>query len=218
MYKPVRQLVIDSSNKCSLQCPKCGREGFRISKQKVPGELLTVEKFEKLIDYFDEMVEFCGQISDPVMNPNLPKFLSILHEKKIPSIVSTAASYRSLDWYKNIYKLNPNTKWVFGLDGLPEESHIYRKNQDGPKIFEAMKLASSMNVKVVWQYIVFRYNENHIEQAIEMAKENGIIFELNISSRWNTSRLKPDVIDDELAPLNPKYIKKHGTEQSELFS
>ena len=211
LYNPVRQLVIDSSNKCSLQCSKCAREYFKRTKQRVPGELLTVERFEKLIDYFDELVEFCGQISDPVMNPNLPKFLSILYEKKIPSVVSTAASYRSLDWYKNTYELNPDTEWIFGLDGLPEESHLYRKNQDGPKIFEAMKLASSMGIKVVWQYIVFRYNEDHIEQAIKMAEENNIIFELNISSRW-------DGPDDPLMPLNPKYVKKHGTERKDIFS
>lgn len=211
MYEPIRKIVIDSSNKCSLQCHKCAREYFRLSKQKVPGELLTVEKFEKVIDYFDEFVEFCGQISDPVMNPNLPTFLSILYDRKIPSKVSTAASYRSIDWYINAFKLNPDTEWVFGVDGLPQDSHIYRKNQNGEKLFEVMKIGAEMGMKIIWQYIVFRYNENDVEQAIQLAKDNGIIFELNISSRW-------DGPDDPYKPLNPIYVKEHGTKQTELFS
>ena len=137
MYEPRRKLVIDASNKCNLQCPKCGREWFRNNKVKVPGELLTVSRFEKLVEYFNEKVEFCGQISDATMNPHLPEFLSILHSKNIPSKVSTAASYRSIDWYIKAFSANPNTEWLFGLDGLPNQSHIYRKNQNGEKIFEA---------------------------------------------------------------------------------
>ena len=36
----------------------------------------------------------------------------------------------------------------------------------------------------VWQYIVFSYNEDHIEQAKKLAKENGVKFMLLRSSRW----------------------------------
>jgi MoaA/NifB/PqqE/SkfB family radical SAM enzyme len=211
MYEPVRKVVIDASNKCSLQCSKCGREWYRNNKEKVPGELLTVSKFKKLIEYFDEYVEFCGQLSDVTMNPYLPEFLSILYDKKISSKVSTAASYRNTDWYIKAFSSNPNTKWVFGIDGLPHESHLYRKNQNGIKLFEIMKTGASMGMNVTWQYIVFRYNEEHIDQAIEMAKEFNITFELNISSRWSGP-------SDPLKPLNPKYVKIHGTKQSELFS
>ena len=156
MYEPVRKVVIDASNKCSLQCSKCGREWYRNNKEKVPGELLTVSKFKKLIEYFDEYVEFCGQLSDVTMNPYLPEFLSILYDKKISSKVSTAASYRNTDWYIKAFSSNPNTKWVFGIDGLPHESHLYRKNQNGIKLFEIMKTGASMGMNVTWQYIVFR--------------------------------------------------------------
>ena len=48
-----------------------------------------------------------------------------------------------------------------------------------------------------WQYIVFRYNENDIEEAKNMALDNGMTFELNSSSRWDEN--------DPLKPTNPKY-------------
>ena len=48
-----------------------------------------------------------------------------------------------------------------------------------------------------WQYLIFRYNENNIEEAKKMALDNGIIFELNRSSRCYE--------DDPYKPLNPDY-------------
>ena len=192
-----RSLVVDASNLCSLQCPKCIRSWVK----KVPGETLTIDRFKKLIKYFNESITFSGQISDPIMNSHLPTFLKILHEENIFSGIHTASSYRNLDWYEIAYNNNRKTRWVFGLDGLPSESHLYRKNQDGYKIFEAMKLGASKGMQIIWQYIVFKYNENHIEEAKQLAKDNDITFELNISSRW-------DEPYDPLKPSNKLYAKE----------
>ena len=52
-----------------------------------------------------------------------------------------------------------------------------------------------LEVTPVWQYIIFNYNEDHIEEAKQMAKENGVGFMLVQSSRWNDN-------DDPLRPKN----------------
>ena len=67
---------------------------------------------------------------------------------------------------------------------MPEESHKYRINQDGVFIYEMMKLGAEMGCNMVWQYIVFNYNQDHIEQARQMAKDDGIEFKLSFSARW----------------------------------
>jgi hypothetical protein len=46
---------------------------------------------------------------------------------------------------------------------------------------------------VYWQYIVFSYNENDIEEAEKMAIDNGITFMMTESSRWLSK-------DDPLRP------------------
>ena len=38
----------------------------------------------------------------------------------------------------------------------------------------------------VWQYIVFSYNEDNIEEAKKMARRAGVTFLLLQSSRWNS--------------------------------
>jgi len=195
-----KEIMIDASNLCNIKCHKCERQAYFKNKEKIPGGNLTIEQFKKVISYYNDMVGFCGQRSDPVLNPNLPEFLKILYERNIKSDVYTASDYRDLEWYKNCFKINPETKWTFGLDGLPEQSHLYRRNQNGFKMWEIMCEASKyLKQKPVWQYIVFSYNEDNIEEAKQMAKENNIIFELNISSRF-------DVYDPYL-PKNKIYAK-----------
>ena len=75
-----------------------------------------------------------------------------------------------MDWYVKAFNANPNATWYFGLDGLPEESHKYRVNQDGVKLFEVMKMAVDMGMNVVWQYLVFDYNKDHIKEAKSLSK------------------------------------------------
>ena len=58
-------------------------------------------------------------------------------------------------------------------------------------------MASKIVKKVKWQYIVFNYNENNIEEARQMAKDNNLVFEVQKSSRfWE---------DDPLMPKNKEY-------------
>ena len=66
------------------------------------------------------------------------------------------------------------------------------------KLWKVAKKAAKAGLKVRWQYIVFKYNENNIDEAKSMAKENGIEFELNSSSRWSGP-------DDPLRPTKPEY-------------
>lgn len=44
-----------------------------------------------------------------------------------------------------------------------------------------------LKVPPIWQYIIFKYNQEHLEQAKQMAYDNDLIFIVLQSSRW----LKP---------------------------
>ena len=195
-----KSIVIDASNKCSLQCHACIRKWYKDNKQKVPGDTLTIDNFIKLTNYYNSFVEFCGHVSDATMNPYLGDFLKVTYDKQIPTKVSTAASYRDSDWYIDCFKANPDAEWVFGIDGMPEESHWYRKGQDGEKLFDIMVKGREMDMRIVWQYIIFRYNQNSIDEAKALARHYGIIFELNYSSRW-------DGDNDPYKPIGDEFVK-----------
>ena len=61
-------------------------------------------------------------------------------------------------------------------------------------------MASKMGLWVKWQYIVFKYNENDIETAREMAKKHDMIFEVQKSSRFFE--------EDDLKPTNEQHYLK----------
>ena len=120
----------------------------------------------------------------------------MLRKKNVRCEIHNAASAKSKEYYIKCFKANPDAEWIFGIDGLPEESHMYRVNQDGEKLFNIMVESKKyLKNKPIWQYIVFSYNETHIEQAKKLAKEVDVPFMLIQSSRWEGD-------DDPLKPKN----------------
>ena len=196
------KINLDITHRCTLQCQRCNRAIFAARGLKVPGEDMTMENFKKIIDYFEE-VYFCGQISDPIFHPQFIEFLKLLKGRK--TVIHTAASHKKEEWYRKAFEANTDAYWTFGIDGLPEDSHKYRKNQDGEHLFKMACIASKMGLSVKWQYLIFSYNENDIEEARQLAKDNNIILELQKSSRfWE---------GDPLMPKNKEYyIERKGYE------
>ena len=62
-----------------------------------------------------------------------------------------------------------------------------------------MKRCASMGNKVIWQYIVFNYNENDIDTCRSMAKDINVTFKKLVSSRWGgIEHYKPTSKDNYL--------------------
>lgn len=190
-----KRLNIDITYRCPLECPRCPRQTwYRDLGNKVPGYDITLTEFDIITEHFSN-ISFCGQYSDPIHHPYFIDILKICKQKNITAEVHVASSYKSKDWFIKTFQTNPNIEWIFGIDGLPEESHIYRKNQDGHKLYQIMLEAKKyLNTKPVWQYIIFKYNESNVEKALSMAKNNGLDFIILNSSRWKNDNdpLKPN--------------------------
>lgn len=193
-----RSINIDTSNVCTLECPYCTRQHLKNINIKIPGSMLNVERFNKIVNYFNGSIVFCGQYSDPIFNTNFIDLLKICKNKRKRTIIFTAASHKNKKWYENAFKANLTAIWIFGIDGLPYESFLHRINQDGEKLYEMMKFAKKIGVRtVLWQYIVFSYNEKHIDEAKKLAEQIGVTFRLVYSSRFNSV--------DILKPSNKNY-------------
>lgn len=195
MIFPILKVIdIDITNKCGLACPGCQRQKiYNGDQSKIPGRDITLKEFEMISNFFEEVV-FCGRISDPIYHPQFLDILKICSKKSDKRFVIRHASViNDFLFYKKCFllsKIKNNISWTFGLDGLPEKSHIYRKKQNGKLLFEVMKLCAKMGVKTQWDYIIFNYNINDIETCREMAKNNGIKFNPIMSTRsWEEEHL-----------------------------
>ena len=183
LKKPVN---LDITNRCPLQCPSCQRQTGWYNRHRHLFNDMSVEDLQKFIDSGFTWLEFSGQQSDPMAHPNILEFISLCYSIKLD--IHTATSHRKKEFYEEAFdRSGMNTNWIFGLDGLPEESHKHRVNPDGVHLYEMMKLGVRMGINVIWQYIVFNYNQDHIEQAKKMSVDDGIEFKLSFSDRWATN-------------------------------
>lgn len=192
---------LDITHRCPLECPKCVRQIYRNHNIKIPGTDMSMKHFEMFLKYFDKFI-FCGQQSDPIFHPKFLHILKRLKEEEKITNVHTAASHKSFEWFETAFKTYTGAGWTFGIDGLPKDSHKYRINQDGEKLFKVMLMASKIlkPKNTTWQYIVFKYNENNIETCKKIAKENNIKFKLVYSSRFTN--------EDEYKPKEINYVSR----------
>ena len=190
---------IDISNRCPLECMRCQRQtNFTLEGRKVYGRDATMDEIRKLSDYFSSF-NFCGQLSDPVHHPHFVEILEYLYKKDIQVTVHNASSQKPMKWYIKAFQAHPKAKWIFAIDGLPEESNMYRINQDGVKMFEVAKEAKKhLKQTPSWQFIVFSYNEHNLEKAKQMAIDEGLMFIVLHSSRWMSE-------NDPLRPKQKEY-------------
>lgn len=189
-------LNIDLSHRCPLECTLCGRQRHWKNKGlSVPGKDLSIEDYDKLTDHF-KVVAFCGQYSDPIHHPKFLKLLEISKQKKLYVEVHVASSLKPKQFYIDAFKTYPNARWVFGIDGLPEQSSQYRINQDGQKLFDIMAESKKYLIrKPLWQYIIFKYNQDNINRALQMAKDISVDFVIINSARWTNANdpLRPTI-------------------------
>ena len=100
-----KSINLDVSNKCTLECPYCARRRFE-NKKDVPGDHMSDHDWKLYLSKFDAFT-FCGQLSDPIMHPNLPNMLKdIENENKFASI-HVQYLINQKNFMKNVFFLPP---------------------------------------------------------------------------------------------------------------
>ena len=164
-------LNIENTARCTLLCPQCKRTTFlQLNNKSFPGKDLTPEQFKKVVGHFN-YITFGGQLSDPVFGKHFLELLKICYDNNIDTRVLNAATGKPESFYKKAFETHPDAKWVFGIDGPPNISHKYRVNQDGEFLYRMMCLGKSMGIRVIWQWIIFPWNEKYIKKWKKRAKQ-----------------------------------------------
>mgnify|MGYP001157434759 FL=1 len=197
--RPRNGINVDISFRCPLECMRCQRQtNFTFHGRKVYGKDATMDEVKKLAAHFTQL-NFCGQLSDPVHHPKFPEILEYLYKNGNEASIHNASSAKSEKFYIKCFEAHPDAKWIFGIDGMPEESSMYRVNQDGEKLFKIMlKSKEYLTKSPSWQYIVFSYNEHNIQKAKDLAKKHGLMMIMLHSSRWMAE-------SDPLRPKSTEY-------------
>lgn len=163
---------IDASHRCAFKCPQCIRQKSTSQDQIRRSFDLQEEQFKKILDYYELGVTFCGQISDPIYHPKFLNLLKMCSGQGKSVRIATVGSGKSDDWWSEAYSYGVGENaWYFGVDGIDEKSELYRIGSNFQDVWSRMKQGRDLGHVIVWQYIIFGYNEHEVDRAIEIAKE-----------------------------------------------
>lgn len=204
----IKVIHLEITDKCNASCPQCARNvlGGNVNpnikqvelslndiKQIIPAHL--VKNLKRLY--------LCGNYGDPILATDTLEVFSYMRRNN-PNItlnMNTNGSIRSEQWWKELAKvINGKGNVKFGIDGLSDTHHLYRKGTNFEKVIHNAQAFINNGGKAHWEFLVFKHNEHQIDQAISLSKKLGfekftlkktgrIYIQRNTSSHPVSSRL-----------------------------
>ena len=190
MLENLQGFHIETTNICTLKCPKCARTKFieKFPKQW-KNKNLDLDNLKAFLDISleNKIFKLCGNYGDPIYYDRLFELVNWIKKSSGKISIHTNGSYQSRSWWKDLVSnLDRNDSIFFGIDGLPDNFINYRINANWESILIGIEETVS-KVKTIWQYIPFSYNIKHIDEAKELSIKLGFDdFFVLYSSRWNS--------------------------------
>ena len=192
----IEELHLELTSRCLLQCPKCPRTIYRGTYDISD---LDYDLYTDLLTKLDpKVVNFCGNLGDPIYHPKFIDFVKFAHSLDKPILLSTAAYGKKTAWSQELFDSYKSGEIRVGLDGLEDTAHLYRVGTKYKQVFDVMRMGAKQDKRIVWQWIPFSFNEHQIEEARKIAQDNGIVFEVRVSSRFEGP-------DDPMRPNRKEY-------------
>ena len=179
-------LHIELSNLCNAACPICPRywAGSKIVQPGLVPTQITFDQFKRwfppeFLKYQTQRVMLCGNQGDPFACKDVVKILEYLtsYVPKDKSIVthSNGGLRKQETWKRAGELLQGSDNWFmwFGIDGLEDTNHLYRRNVNWDKLMRNATAFIEAGGTAYWDFLVFKHNEHQIEDVKKLAKEMG---------------------------------------------
>ncbi len=229
-YEDITKVHFEVTSRCNAACPMCARNdnGGPVIPT-LPLTELTLKDCKNMFpeDFVKRLQKwkFCGSYGDPGVAHDTKEICEwlITLSPDIQISIHTNGSIRRTEWWTELARiLGKNGHVVWGLDGLRDTNHIYRKNTSWDVIMNNVAAFQSSGGRSVWQFIPFAHNEHQIDEAKELAEKLGFeSFRIKRSRRvFNPSAPSEhhgtDVVDRKTKEVThrvepPKQVKNQNT-------
>ena len=172
-YDSVVEYQLEITTYCNAACPQCPRNinGGEVNPHlplcHLDRDLINTRFSLELCNKLKQIF-FCGSYGDPIVHP---EFLEIVKDfrnksKTLWIYIHTNGGYHNLEWWKELAEvIGPCGKIDFGIDGLEDTNHLYRRHVDFRKVINNAQSFIQAGGKAQWNYIVFEHNQHQIEAA-----------------------------------------------------
>lgn len=203
----IRTIHLEPTSGCNARCPQCPRTydsffktmpGLEINEWS-PEELKRVLDHEYFSNVFTVVIN--GNFGDIVKHSNPKGLIEVLVDRGMRIKINTNGGALSTDFWTWLGEQH-NVNVEFGIDGLEDTHHLYRRNTLFSVVMKNAKAYIDAGGEANWAMTIFKHNEHQEEECRELAKQYGFKqFKSRVSMRWGTK----DLI---------VYDKKHKPEYS----
>lgn len=182
-------ITLDITSYCQLKCNLCptGLQNIKKSYYR-EREHLNFELFRSLISEIGDYLFWvdCYNWGEPFVNKNLVNYLDLLSKYGIESRISSNLSVKLSE--ETIEQVVSSGLGVLlcSIDGIRQET--YERYRSGGNIklvlenlqkFQRVKdRFGAAHLRIIWNFMVFKWNQNEVEEARTMAKDMGVDFEI----------------------------------------
>jgi Predicted Fe-S oxidoreductases len=174
------QAYIEPTLFCNLRCPACPT-GLQLGLR--PSATMKWDLFKSAVDEIGDYVFslYMYNWGEPLLHRQTPEMIRYAKEKGINIILSTNLSLKLSDDYIERLVQSGLDRLTVSLDGTTAETYSkYRLRGEFQLVRENMariqavkKELGMQTPEIVWQFLVFKHNEDQIEEARADYKEWG---------------------------------------------
>ena len=198
----VGRLQLECTNYCNAACPQCDRAEW--AKNYLNNSYHTLENYKHWFGNYEwdnlEYIHFCGNVDEPTINPEIIDLVDYVYTlgNKIRWIdISSNGGTRDVSFWEKLGKKSKETgklKVVWGIDGLEDTNHIYRKNVDWNRLQTNFKAYIAAGGRAVWQFIIFEHNIHQLDDIKKRVDAEG--FERLMLVHSNRTRRQTDTTEN----------------------
>lgn len=183
-YEQIETVHLELTARCNASCPMCARNKFGgPDNEYLPQSELSLDQIKYMFpENFVKQLKrlyMCGNYGDPIAANDTLEVFEWLRSvnPKIKLGLHTNGSARNPAWWNKLGSiLNQQWDYVkFGLDGLGDTNHLYRRGTNWTKIMDNAAAFIAAGGKAQWEFIVFKHNEHQVEEARSLSESMGFL-------------------------------------------
>ena len=208
-------IMAEMTDYCNAACPMCNRFDWDLKLVKgITNSHHTTLEFVKQkigIEILSKLKEWTcqGTYGDASMNPETVQIFTYLREVNLKLNISmyTNGGARNKDFWQAMAELDIII--TFGIDGLENTNHLYRRNVKWDSLMENVKTFIANGGHAKWDLLVFKHNQHQIEEAKALSKELGFkSFDHTFSERWQDFNSDGEYRDIQRLEVDGYIIEK----------
>ncbi len=231
-------LLLDPASVCQLQCPMCptglenaGKVGHGRTAYRSRG-LLSREIFDAVLDELGDTLFFVHLYNwgEPLLNKQLPYFIRELVRRDIVVDTNTNLSLPLADSFIDELLDSGIDRIEASIDGFSQETYgryrikgRFELARDNLLKLVAARDRLGLHTQIVWNFLVFRFNEPEIEMARSFCDDHGIEFvrrEAALSEplraeflpSYREGEVLEGFFEQREMPFDPESIRRRSTQ------